>query len=418
MHLNQKFIPILTVLGSLSAVAQTPTSTASPPKMPSAGSNTTYKAPALPSSGTSTLLSAPPNPAGALAASAAGALAFLSPSIRYGVQYGDAVSSPVGDQKKSYIHQLSPTLTARFAEQWSLSYTPSFIWYSSDAFEDRINHIANLEGNGAMGNVSIALNQSYLRTSDSLVETGQQTKQEVWGTSASAISPYGDKSQLEATISQQIRNTDLFSDIRSWNGMAWLRRDFDSGVSLGAGGGLGYTISDPGLNYETQQLKGSVRFGQNSRLSADFNGGIDFNRFSNGAGGTRVSPAYKLDLRYQIAAPTSVTVSASQATESSYYFNQFTRQRQLSVSLSQRLFERFFLTLAGTRAKVTYVQATLPGEGAPRLDTITTLRATLGTQLFRRFSVNASWQNTRNRSNDRLFSLDSTMVGLDIGWSF
>lgn len=377
-----------------------------------------YQAPSLPSAGTNATLREEPSLPGNVAGYAAGAFAFLHPSIHYSLQYGDAVPSGPGERKKSTIHQLTPSLRAVFAEQWTFSYSPSFVWYSNSAFEKQTNHNVALHGSGRTGDVDIGLNQTYSHSTEALIETGQQTKQEVWGTSISAAKPITDRLVAEASGSQQLRFTDTFTDTRAWNGSGWLRYQYSSSLTLGGGIGGGYTAINPGADFTSRFAKTNLRWTAGPRLSTEITLGADFTKSTADDSSTHSSPAYGVNLRYQIFEPTAVVLTADRSVGTTYFSEQMSDLREVSLRLEQRILGRLQLYLSASRSDADYIQARRTVSTQDRSDKLTVLRASLGARFFDRLPVSISWQHNRNDSNNRVYALRSTTVGLNVGWDF
>ena len=353
MNLRLTFV-LLFLFGTGIASAQPAASSATPSSSSakSSGPSARPKPPAAPrASGTSALIT----PLSGIDDFAAGALGFLNPSISYSIQYGDAIPSAPGQQRKSTTQQLSPSVRARFAEQWILSYTPSFSWYSNDAFTDQVSHSAQLQGTGVIGETDVGLSLIYSRSNDVLLETAQQTKQEFWGTSGSAGYAITERMRLEGSASQQFRYTDFFTDTKTSGATVGLRYKHSEDLNLGLSAGAGYTTMDPGLNYATQDLTANTRWTPSARLSLDLSFGTQLTRFRVDNAKTRAAPTYNASIQYQIFEPTSVSLSASRSTGASYFSSQISDLSQVSIRLSQRLLGRFSLSVSASEVDHNYV---------------------------------------------------------------
>jgi len=419
MHLTRPSLITLLLVALAPGHAQTrivppSSSTAASPSVSAAP----YQAPELPDPGTRLLSNSAYEASETAAAAAAGTLAFLNPSVVYSLQYSDSAPSSFGVRNKTFIHRLSPAVRATFAERWALSYRPSLIWYSNNAFTDRVNHAASLQGSGVVGAVDLALSQSYSRSAEALIETGEETKQEIWGTSLAGSMSVGDKTSLEATGGQQIRHSPRYTDTKSWSGSVRLHYEISPRLDLSAGAGASYTAIDPGADLTSQQFDLGARWVPGSRINLSANVGADRSRFRLDGAEARARPTVNLNVGYALTSTTQLSFSASRSRSLSYFSNQYADSQRISLGLSQQLLGRLSLNLRVSENDSDYVGATTGGIIPNRSDRYRTYSASLGTQLLGRFSTSLSWQYNQNRSTRLGYRLESTVVGATISWRY
>lgn len=348
---------------------------------------------------------------------AIGVLGFFSPSVNYTLQYGDGIPVLRGDREKSYIHQLSPSLTMTFAERASLRYSPTFTWYSSERLNDRVNHNASLGLASVVGTWSLGLAQSYSRRSAPLVETGQQTDQESWGTSLNAGTPLGSKTSVDLSFSRQSRNTARFTDVVNWSGFAWLRYNFSSALDIAAGAGGDYSEIDPGADISSGNMQGKINWKPGNRVQVGVSAGAKVNRFQGQGRGSIVNPVYRVELGYQVFDATSISLSAHRSVDASYYADELSQSSRYNLGLSQRLFGHYSLGLGVSYMKSDYTLRQPNQVRGGRLDERWSYSATIGTKIFTRTSLSAFMSYSENISASAVFNYSSTMIGLSIGWS-
>lgn len=414
MHL--RLMLALTAIGSGTANAQTTRISNSPAAQPKAVAPRPTPPLLSPPAGTSVALTPAPEIAETIANNALGVAALFNPSVSYRIQYGDAIPNGLGAQLKTTIHRLSPGFSATFAERWTLSYTPSFVWYTNKAFDDRVNHSVIAQGTGAIGEVDIGLSQSYNRSSDVLFETARMTKQEVWATGGSASYGVGERTKIEVSGSQYLRYAEDFADSKTWQGQAGLRYRYSETLTLAASAGSGYSAIDPGPDYTTQSLSANANWNPSARLSLGLSGGGEFVRFKSGNAQTRSRPTFAASLRYQIFEPTSISINAGQSTGAAYFTGQYTETLRVGIGVTQRLFGRFSLAVSASESTIDYVSASNILAAPSRADRLRSYQASLRTQLRSNLSAAVSWQDGQNRSSSPGYVVDGTILGAEISW--
>ncbi len=166
-----------------------------------------------------------------------GTLALFNPSVSYSVQYGDGIPSVSGRRENSYVHQLNPSIRMNFAERLMLTYTPSFIWYSVDSLNDRVNHSASVNVGGTIEEWSVGLVQTYSYSATPLIETVEVTQEESWGSALSLSRPLGEKTSLDISLGRNARTTVRYNDVATWDGSGWLRYQYSPVLVVAAGSG-------------------------------------------------------------------------------------------------------------------------------------------------------------------------------------
>lgn len=348
------------------------------------------------------------------------ALSFLNLGVNYSIQYGDQLPISRGKGEKSTLQQFSPEAYVTVAERLTLSYTPTFNWYTSDSLNDTVNHAFSARAGMMIGENNLSLSQSYYLTEDPLFETGRQTRQETIGTTVALARPIAEKVTVDAYLSRQTRDTDLFNDVESWSGFVWLRRAQQQGFDLAAGIGGSYYIIEPGPDSYSRQTLGKIRRQIGDRVDIQAEAGLDVSSFSGNSRKNISNAIYGLDARYRLFEPTTIFIGARRTMMPAYYSDQLVLTTRYSVGLDQRLLGRLFLRLGISHPESTYISSgpSTGGENRGRKDNYWGYSARLGTQLFQRLSVALMWQYNENKSNLAGFTYRGTNVGLTLGVKF
>src|SRR5687767_10136302 len=110
----------------------------------------------------------------------------LRPHISATFSYSDGLRSRPGQNSKTAMQEYAPGMLFQLGRRWTLDYTPSLTFYSNDEFEDTLDHFVTLSGGASYHPWNFGFSQSYSVSSAPLVETGQQTSRQSFGTSLSA----------------------------------------------------------------------------------------------------------------------------------------------------------------------------------------------------------------------------------------
>lgn len=399
-----------------SAFTQSLTRPLAAPPAKTTGSTARPQAPAaLASEGTNALITSGPE----IDDLATGALGILDPSITYSIQYGNAIPSAPGLRQKSTTHQVSPSVRVRLAEQWSLSYRPTFSWYSNEAFTDQVSHSATLKGTGMIRETDVGLSQTYSRSNDVLVETAQQTKQETWSTNGSIGHSLTERTRLVGSGNLQLRYTEAFTDSEAVQASVGLTHRFAEQLDLGVSAGAGYTTMNPGVDYTIQTLGLNVQWKPGTRLTIDSSIGFQITRFRVTNSSNRSSPTYNVSANYQIFEFTTLSLAANRSASASYFSSQLNDRSRVSISVNQRVLEKLSLSLSASSDKSDYLSSpTTFGSTFGRVDRGHSYQASLATTLVEKLSLSLTWQYNRYRSNRVGYTYNSSMIGASAGWHF
>ncbi|MBX7123888.1 MAG: outer membrane beta-barrel protein [Opitutaceae bacterium] len=342
---------------------------------------------------------------------------FFNPSLQYTLSYGDNLAAYNGSDADSAVHQLSPSLYIQAAERVVVRYSPTFIWYSSKELQDRTDHTLSASAGAGVGNTDLTVGSSYSRTSLPLVETGRQTLQESWSVNGGANVALGERTNLDLSAGVGGRNTDEFTDMKSVNAFAWLRRRVGSTLTLSGGLGASKDDVDPGADISSRQAKFGAIWDPGPKLSLSVELGVNSSSFE-GSGDDETTPVYSGDVSYKLTELTTFSLGAHRGVNSSYYANQMSDSESYTLGLSQRLLGHFNFSAGLSWSKSRYLEKDVQAGIREREDEYQSASLSLSTMLMQRFSVSLSWSRARNLSNTVGFSRTSTLWGLSIGWKY
>lgn len=347
-----------------------------------------------------------------------GAVAFR-PHALYRLSYGDGVQSRPGQSTTTTINMFSPGMLAELGTHWTADYTPTWTFYSNRAFGDSVAHNASVRGIVGFTDGDAQFSQTYSLSRDPLIETGRQTRQESAGTSLAVNYSLGRQTRLEATAAHNLRYLENAPNSREWTTTDWLHYQFSNRLDVAVGAGLGKVNVEPETDLDMKYSQAQARIGWKpvDKLSLDIHGGREHRTFSKAGSAALNSPTYGGSIQYQPVEVTTISLGAERGVTPSFFANQVTDSSSWTISLDQRLLQRFHLTAGYGRHKSRYISpAAVIVVG--RDDESSTFHLRLGTSFLRRGNIALFYQRTKNSSNIAGYGFASDQSGIEIGYRY
>jgi len=341
----------------------------------------------------------------------------VRPHIFYRLTYGDGVQFRPGLQEKTAIHSISPGLAFDYGSHWTADYTPTWTFYSNNAFQDSVAHNASLNGTAGFTDGRLDFSERYSRSNEPLIETGRQTRQESSLTSLVANYALGTRSRIEASINYDLRYVDVSPDSREWSTHEWLHYQFTNRVDGAVGLGLGYAAIDPGADMSYVQELARVGWRPLDKIMIDVHAGREQRKFRKAGTPTLSNPNYGAAVTYQPIETTTLSFSTDRAIGVSYFADQATQRTGWSFSFDQRLLEHFHLSGSTGRSKVDYISAA-SSLVTSRADRTTTSSLRLSTSFLRRGTIAVVYLHSHNSSSLPGYTFTSDQTGLEVGYRF
>lgn len=370
-----------------------------------------------------------PSALGTLVGTAEGAMQWvvshLHPHLAYRFLYGDGIQAAPGQQVKTAIHEVYPGLSLNVRNNFRLAYAPVIRFYSSDKFEDGVDHNVSFAWDTQYRDWGFRLNHNFALTSQPLVETGGQTDTEAFATAAGAVWSMNESLALELGLMHNIRNLSggdelgrQLSDMQNFSTLNWLTYRFAPGLSASIGVGAGYDDVSAGPDMTYEQLWGRVAWRVKQRLSLTVGVGGEARQFLDSDAADNLAPIFNGTVAYQLFDPTRLFVSGSRAVSPSYFADELTESTQVSVGIQQRLLGKLTLSVAGGYGFTSYEQALTQDLDVSREDEFTFFNARLQTVFFKRATAALFYQHSENTSDVASYKYTSDQVGVEIGYKF
>ncbi|HEY4245778.1 MAG TPA: carbohydrate porin [Lacunisphaera sp.] len=341
----------------------------------------------------------------------------IHPHLSYRFLYGDGVQANPGQQKKTSVNTISLGLLGTLGTHWSLDYTPSKTFYSNSAFSDSFNQSLSLLGGTTFEKWTFQVGQTYLSSTTPLIETGRQTKEDSYGTNASADYRFTDRIQLDTALGYQVRSTEDFNNSKDSTITERLHYQFSDRVDTSVNLGYGYSKVSLGPDMTFTRPAATATWKPTEKVSLAANIGYEVRRFRTGGAGDLKTPTFDASMNYRPFSTTSISFSTTRGVSTSYFSNQVTRDTSWTVGFNQRLLQHYYLSADYSGQKSSYI-STDPSLTVGRDDRNYNFNVSLSTALFQRATVSVLYQNTHNTSNDLGFGFTSKMIGFDLGYQF
>jgi hypothetical protein len=375
-----------------------------------------------------------------------GAIEFR-PSMTNRFVYSDGILAEPGHPANSYINTLSPGFQFAVGSHWLLNYTPTWTVYTSHEFHNSFNHAFSLSGAYTSQNWSLAFTQSYSKSSDTLIETARQTKQQVSSTSLNVGYRFTDKLRLDSSNSQNLNFIEAAPDTFEWSTQNWLDYAVSSRLNLALGAGAGYVQIYHSSDMYYLRPGARITLKATDKLSLSVDGGEESRTFLGHGSRTMKSPTLNASINYQPFEPTTLSFTYGRDVTVSYFAGAVTQNQRWSIGLQQRLLKHFTLSADVSGGKVHYVSSvTVFDPNATVQDILdadgniigqqTTVTYTshsvivlrddnqraadlkLSTTFLRHGTITALYQYTRNDSSVAGYRFTSHQIGCEIGYRF
>jgi hypothetical protein len=343
-------------------------------------------------------------------------LLTLRPHPYYQFLYGTGILVNPGQPVDTTIQQISPGFLLDVGSHLTLDYTPSWVFYSNNHFNDTLDQMVRLAWGGAYNDWVLSASQSYTASSEPTAQTGTQTSQQNYLTTAAASYNFNSTMSVDLTASQNFNFADQFENYREWSTLDWLNYQFWPRLNVAAGIGLGYDDEESSPDMLFEQYQARVQWRATDKISFQLHGGVEDRQFLGTGQSDLISPVFDGTIQYQPFAVTKLSLTAQRSVSPSYFQNQATENTSFSGDLNQRLLGFFYLDLNGGYQITKYT----PTSSVPvnREDDYYFLNTQLSCAFLKRGTVAVFYQLNDNSSSASGFSFVTHQVGFKIGYSY
>lgn len=352
--------------------------------------------------------------------------AVFHPHVNYSVTYGNSIEYSTNHTAGTIIQTVSPGMTVDIDRHWTLDYTPTLTYYSSSQFEDTLNHAASLNWATAYGDWSLGLSQNWTLSTTPTVQTAAATKDEEFTTGASASYIFNDHFSADLAVGQDFNYVSDLQDSKNWSTTDWLNYSFWKRLTVGIGGGLGYTSLSPDGSSTSangiqtyQQFQGRIQWRATDKVSFSVSAGLENTQFHTEGEADSLNPIFSASIQYLPFKDTQLSLTASRTVSSSDYYilSQSTEVTSVGASLDQRLLENFYLDVGVAYSDSVYNES-IQIASATRDDNLYSFTIALRRQIFKRGTISVNYQYQDNESNTAGYTYTTSQIGFQIGYSY
>ena len=361
----------------------------------------------------------------------------LRPHVSYSFMYGNGIQNAPGSQEAMIIQQLSPGILVDLGRHWTLDYTPTFEFYSSDKFNDNMNQSVALTGGIDYEAWRLGLSHSTQITSEPMVQTAEQTDTETHSTTLSASRALNSKISTDLALNQTIMLVSGFNNSYDWNTLDWLNYEFWPRLNAGIGVGGGYVlvqsngqgngqVVNPGptgnQDQYYEQVQARVNWRVTDKISVQVSGGLEDRQFMTPGTSDSLNPIFSIAIQYQPFKYTQVSLVGSRTVASSdfYLAAQQTETTLVGVNVNQQLWRKFSLGAGVNYTHTDYSTPGFAGAGglADRSDDVVAFNVLLSHPFYKRGTWSLFYQYSDDTSSQAGFSFQSSQVGVSVSYAF
>jgi hypothetical protein len=341
------------------------------------------------------------------------------PRVSYQFVTSTGVQYAPGFAADTTIQTLSPGILMELGTHWTLDYQASWDVYSSRQFKDTLNHTLSLLGSTAYENWTFSFSQGYSRTSEPLIQTGQQTQSNGYSTVVIARDRIDRHLMLESVASQSLVYTTGFNNTREWSLLEWVHYQFTPQLDTALGIGPGYVNVHTGADSNYYRFLGQIDWRLGTKLTLHLDGGLDHRRLHMATASYTNSPVANASIGYQMFEHTSLTIGASRTVTPSYFANRTQKGLSWNAGINQRLLGHFNLNLSAGYQKSSYDQTDPTSTTTPaRNDNNHWYDARLSTAVLKRGTISVFYHRSQNSSNLLGYSFSSDQYGLELRYQY
>lgn len=279
----------------------------------------------------------------------------IHPLLNYTFLYGKGIQAAPGESATTAINTFSPGFILTLGGHWTLEYSPSFSFYSSHYFKNTVDENVYLRGAASNEVWSVSLMQSYIASTDPLVETGQQTSENAYATTLSATHQFSGRSSINLTLNQNFREADAFeglTDLREWNTQDWFNYQMFPFLTTSLGATAGYDNMSSGSDMPYEEISGRVNLTLGQKLLFTVTVGGEDRQFLGPDAAPLISPVFMGSLRYAPFLPTLISLDASRSVTPSLFQNQLETVTTVSAAIRQQLTPKLAFILSGAYSTI------------------------------------------------------------------
>ena len=303
-----------------------------------------------------------------------------------------------------------------------VDYGPRFNWFTEYTENDSIDEFLTVNALWPMRRTILGLRQDYVLQNTTVIEAGRRTWQQTVPTLLMSGYQLSEKTTAEVNLSRtavSYEQNQGLADYTDWNWDNWLNYQYSPRLNLSLGANLGMLElpSQPSQTYETLLARARYRYG--ARVIVDGSVGVQLRQYQGGVINT-TEPVFNFIVHYQASDNTSFGLTCFRREAASVTFGYDYFSTGISLSLRQRLTDRYYVSLDGTYYDTAYL-ATSPDlattEQAHRNDNFYEIKPALEVR-FAHHLIGSLYYLFRAFQSSQPGGWGDNQIGTRLTWSF
>lgn len=353
------------------------------------------------------------------------------PHLLYQFSYGNGIIASPGHNTTTAIDTISPGVLLSLGNHWTLNYTPALNFYSSSLFKNTVDQSVLLNGRATNGDWILGLSQSYVDSTQPLIETGLQTEEEMYATVLSAGAQLNSRFSVQLSLNQNFRFSPSYPGLHEWSTEDWLDYHIEPQLAFGLGPTVGYDELGFGSDMPFEDYRARIVFDPGSKLLLSVDGGLEDRQFIDPSAPSLITPVFDASLSYQVLLGTVISIAGSRAATPALFSNEVTVVTSVNGSIRQHLIKTTYLEIGAGYSSEPFTSiepAPLPKYffGTPprssttevRSDTTEFARISLSTTFRTRLTGSIFYFLSQNDSSQSDYSFKTTQVGAELNYQY
>ena len=347
--------------------------------------------------------------------------------------YDDNINISQTNRISDYYVAIEPSITLGFGDivgrqenYIRLDYIPSIFLFADHSEDDAVQHLVRLEGHHRFSRLDLTMSQdiqildgaNLSTTTDTTgshanLDVGARTRVNIYTTQLNASYELTGKTFLSSGLYGAVTDYPSLISSEVVSGNLFINYNYSEKVVIGLGGTGGYdSVDDPNPDQTFEQANVRLTYQATGKVSLNASGGVEFRQFENSSRGEYISPVFQIGATYQPFDGTSLSLNVNRRTLNSAVFaGQDFASTNVSVGVTQRLFQRIFLGLSLGYENDDYFSAS-SGVSATRRDNYYFVEPAIDIGITRFWAIGAYYLHRQNDSSLDSFGFYNNQVGL------
>jgi hypothetical protein len=347
------------------------------------------------------------------------------PSVGGSILYDDNIYIGSSSRKQGdFIWVFSPSLFLGLGDYrggqgnlLTLRLQPSVIVFTDQSKNNSLDQDLEAFGQWRFTKLVLSLSQGYQVVSGGYVDVGNRITRTIYPTRLSARYEVSPKTSFEVHLQQTINDNEEFNAYDEWVNDNWLNYQLTGKITIGVGVSFGHREIQNSPNQNFERVQARANYQATGKTAFFVSAGGEMTQYQ---GGGRDGPLaiFNLGVTYQPFNATSIALQAYRTDQNSIAFEgENYTTTGFSLTVRQRFFQKYFVTLSGGYENLDY--RSVVSNGAPdHTDNYFFIRPGVDWALTRKWSVGVFYQYREKDAELAGQSFKNNQTGLQTRYTF